>query len=54
MRRVFAELSEIVFQCAGSKESDWCSEIRCCHDNFKACHVKSAAVTESTVISHEH
>lgn len=47
----FAELSEIVFQCVGSKESDWSSEIRCCHDNFKTCHVKSAGVTEFTVIS---
>ena len=52
MRRVFAELSEIVFQCVGSKESDWWSEIGCCHVNFKACHVKSAVVTEFMVISH--
>ena len=52
MRRVFAELDEIVFQCVGSKESDWWSEIRYCHVNFKACQVKSAAVTEFTVISH--
>ena len=52
MRRVFAELSEIVFQCVGSKESDWWSEICCYHVNFKACHTKSAAVTERTVISH--
>ena len=36
MRRVFTESSEIVFQYVGSKESDWWSEIRCCHDNFKA------------------
>ena len=47
----FAELSEIVFQCVVSKESDWWSEIRCCHGNFKACHVKSATVREFTVIS---
>ena len=52
MRRIFAKLSEIVFQRVGSKESDWWSEIRCCHDNFKACHIKSTAVTEFTVISH--
>ena len=45
----FAELSKIVFQCAGSKESNLWSEMRCCHDNFKAC--DSAAVTEFTVIS---
>ena len=30
----FAKLNEIVFQCVGSKESDWWSEIPCCHDNF--------------------
>ena len=36
---------------AGSKESDWWSEIRCCHDNFKACHGKSAAVTERALQS---
>ena len=29
----FAKLSEIVFQCMGSKVSDWWSEILCCHDN---------------------
>ena len=52
MRRVFAELSEIVFQCVGSKESDWWSEIRCYHVNLKANHVKSAAITKFTVISH--
>ena len=46
------KLSEIVFQCVGSKESDWCSEIHCYHVNFKACHVKSTAVTKFTVISH--
>ena len=50
MRRFFAELDEIVFQCVGSKESDWWSEIRCCHVIFKAFQVKSAAVTEFTVI----
>ena len=44
MREVFIELSEI------SKESDWWSEMSSCFDNFKACHVKSAAVTEFTVI----
>ena len=43
MKSVFDESSEIVFQCVGSKESDWWSEMRCCHVNFKACHVKSAA-----------
>ena len=36
----------------GNKESDWWSEIGCCHDNFKTCHVKSAAVTEFMVILH--
>ena len=51
MRRVFAELSEIVFQCVGSKESDWWSEIRCYHVNLKANHVMSAAITKFTVIS---
>ena len=50
MRRVFAELSKIVFQCVGSKESDWWSEIGCYHVNLKAHHVKSAAVTKFTVI----
>ena len=35
MRRVFAELGEIVFQCVGNKGSDWWSEILCCHVNFK-------------------
>ena len=29
----FAKLSEIVFQCMGSKVSYWWSEIRCRHDN---------------------
>ena len=52
--KIFAELIDIVFQCVGSKESDWWSEIRCCCDNFKICHLKSAAVTEFTVISHQH
>ena len=37
-------------QYVGSKESDWWSEIHCCHDSFKACHVKSAAVMEFKVI----
>ena len=36
-------------QYVGSKESDWWSEIHCCHDNFKTCHVKSTAVMELTV-----
>ena len=49
MRRVFAELSEIVFQCMGSKESDWWSEIHCCHVNFKAYHVKGTAVKPNPV-----
>ena len=40
----FAKLSEIVFQCMGSEESDWWSEIRCCHDNFKIYHVKKRAL----------
>ena len=44
----FAKLSEIVFRCVGSKESDWWSEIRCC-DNFKTYHVNSVAVTKFTI-----
>ena len=46
IEKSFAELSKIVFQCVGSKECDLWSEIRCCHDSFRACHVKSAAVME--------
>ena len=37
---------------SGSKESNWWTEIRSCHISFKACHVKSTAVTEFMVISH--
>ena len=33
----FAELSEVVFQCVGSKEPDWWSEMHCC-DNFNTSH----------------
>ena len=33
----FAELSEVIFQCVGSKEPDWWSEMRCC-DNFNTSH----------------
>ena len=43
----FAELSEIVFQCMGSKKSDWWSELR-----FVLTILKHAAVTEFKVISH--
>ena len=53
MRTDYTDLSEIVFQCVGSKESDWWSEIRCYHVNFKARHL-SATVTKCTVISHQH
>ena len=45
---MWIELSKIVFQWVGSKESNLWSEMRCCHDSFRACHVKSAAVTEFT------
>ena len=41
----FCRVSGIIFQCMGSKYSDW-SKICCCHDNSLTCH-KSAVVTES-------
>ena len=34
------------------REQNWWTEIRSCHISFKECHVKSNAVTEFTVISH--